>query len=148
MDHVMKTIVWALLPPRCPRVQDAWIYRRSSFVSHPARFISSGDCTVSYHHFNMKCSPIMYAETERLKGLEGHPASSHNSFSYANARAVHRPLRVWGPSRKADLLRAVLMSTVQCAGFLTVFICSCHISAFEIPVWGKDEGVELCPVDR
>ncbi len=32
------------------------------------------------------------------------------------------------------------MSTVQCAGFLTVFICSCHISSFEIPVWGKGEG--------
>lgn len=116
-------------PHRWQQVRDARIYSRPSFVWHPACFISSGDCTVSYDHFNMKCSPVMCAENLwKLKGTGG-----ASSFSYANTRAQHRPPRVWGPSRR-------LRSPPCCfndywGGFLTMLICSCHISTFEIPVW-------------
>jgi len=55
---------------------------------------------------------------ESLKGLEGHPASSHNSFSYANSRAQYRPLRVWV---WAGRLRSPPLSfNDYCGGFLTV----------------------------
>ncbi len=41
----------------------------------------------------------MYAETERLKGLEGHPASSHNSF---HMQTHERSIDLWGFGARAE----------------------------------------------
>lgn len=135
-SHCLSTFT-----PRCQHSQF-----KLGFTTDPllfgifSRFISSGNCTTSYYHFNMKYSQLcMRRLFESLKGLKEHPASSHNSLSYANARAQHRPLRVWA---WAGRLRSPLLCfNDYCGGFLSVYLQLPYQCFWNPHRRGKDEGV-------
>lgn len=134
---MVKAIVCALSPPAVstlnlnsdlPRI----LFCLASFCAS-FRVVTVPSLIINYSQL---CMRRLF---ESLKGLKEHPASSHNSLSYANARAQHRPLRVWA---WAGRLRSPLLCfNDYCGGFLSVYLQMPYQCFWNPHRRGKDEGV-------